>query len=49
MSQMCRFNNLTQGKELLEAGINPAFALSGRDPGVGREVPRPLRWVCYEN
>lgn len=35
MSQMCQFNNLTQGKGLLEAGINPAYALSGRDPRGG--------------
>lgn len=36
MSQMFLFNNLTQGRGLLKAGVNPAHTVSGQDPGMGR-------------
>lgn len=36
MSQMFLFNNLTQGREPLKAGVNPACTVSGQDPRKGR-------------
>lgn len=39
MSQMFLFNNLTEGRELLQAGVNPACTESGHNP---RKVMRVL-------
>lgn len=35
MSQMFLFHNLTQGRGLFIAGINPTCAALGQDPGKG--------------
>lgn len=35
MSQMFLFHNLTQGRGLFGAGVNPACAVLGQDPGKG--------------
>ena len=32
MSQMFLFNNLTEGRELLQAGVNPACTEPGHNP-----------------
>lgn len=47
MSQTFLFNNLTQGRGLLEAGFNPEYTVSGQDPGMGHAGTKPFRWVYY--
>lgn len=41
MSQMFVLNNLTEGREPLQAGVNPACTEPGRTP---RKVMQALSW-----
>lgn len=43
MSQMFLFNNLTQGRGLLEAGINPEYTVPGQDPGMGHAGTKAIQ------
>lgn len=47
MSQMFPFNNLTEGREPLQAGVNPACTVPGHGPRKGMQALKRFRGIFH--